>query len=101
MIPTVKRLPLVIGAVAFLVAAVLTAPAGAVREIRTPAVLVPPGGRITGAWTSVQEQMPATYAREMAVHFAGQAGEELAALPASEARDMLQGLTEFVVTRNR
>jgi len=42
-----------------------------------------------------------SYSRETAVRFARQAGRELAALPASEARDMLLGLTEFVVTRNR
>jgi octaprenyl-diphosphate synthase len=42
-----------------------------------------------------------SYSRETAVRFARQAGRELSALPASEARDMLLGLTEFVVTRNR
>jgi octaprenyl-diphosphate synthase len=41
------------------------------------------------------------YARQMAVRFAGQAGEELASLPQSEARDTLLGLTEYVVSRNR
>jgi len=41
------------------------------------------------------------YTRETALRYARRSGQELATLPPSEARDMLLGLTEFVVTRNR
>ncbi len=41
------------------------------------------------------------YAREKAIDCTRMAGSELATLPPSQARDMLLGLTDFVVKRNR
>ena len=41
------------------------------------------------------------YARERAVWHTQQAGDELDKLPASEAREALKGLTNFVVTRQK
>jgi len=41
------------------------------------------------------------YSREKALWFVRRAGESLASLPATAARDSLVGLTEFVVTRRQ